>query len=229
MPNRLIKESICTSDNLNLLTAEEERFFYRLIVNCDDFGRFDGRSSIIRARLFPLKLGSITEKQVMTWVKSLVKADLVYLYEVKEGQNEGQTGIFIQVKKWESHQQVRAKRSKYPDSNGNQLISDDYICPRNPIQSNPIRTPQNGVMFQQFWDLYPKKKAKQDAIKAFNKINPDELMMKIMLRSLELAKTSEDWLKDKGRYIPHPATWLNGRRWEDEGFPEPEGEVWQMR
>lgn len=45
MPNRMIKESICTSETLAQLTPEEERLFYRLLVNADDFGRFDGRAA----------------------------------------------------------------------------------------------------------------------------------------------------------------------------------------
>ena len=54
MPNRILKESVCTSDSVNKLSWFEEVLFYRLIVNCDDYGRFDGRVSIIKNRLFPL-------------------------------------------------------------------------------------------------------------------------------------------------------------------------------
>ena len=49
MPNRIIKESICTSDTIDQLSPEEEIFFYRLIVNCDDYGRMDARPQILRA------------------------------------------------------------------------------------------------------------------------------------------------------------------------------------
>jgi hypothetical protein len=37
---------------------------------------------------------------------------------------------------------------------------------------------------------------------------------------MQLAKTSEDWLKENGKYIPYPATWLKGCRWEDEVLNE---------
>ena len=37
-----------------------------------------------------------------------------------------------------------------------------------------------------------------------------------MLVSIEAAKTSEDWTKDNGKYIPHPSSWLNNKGWEDE-------------
>ena len=48
MPNRIIKESIRTSDSINELNWFEEVLFYRLMVSCDDYGRFDGRIAIIR-------------------------------------------------------------------------------------------------------------------------------------------------------------------------------------
>ena len=70
--------------------------------------------------------------------------------------------------------------------------------------------------FKLFWTAYPKKVAKADAEKRFNKINPDEQLLKTMMASIDRAKKSEGWLKDDGKFIPHPATWLNGRRWEDE-------------
>ena len=43
MPNRIIKESVCYSDDLDQLTAFEETVFYRLIVRVDDNGRIDAR------------------------------------------------------------------------------------------------------------------------------------------------------------------------------------------
>ena len=55
MPNRIIRESICTSESIDGLSWFEEVLFYRLIVSCDDFGRYDGRAAIIKNRLFPLK------------------------------------------------------------------------------------------------------------------------------------------------------------------------------
>lgn len=70
--------------------------------------------------------------------------------------------------------------------------------------------------FAQFWSIYPKKKSKGQAEKAFSKINPDEQLLAVLIAKIEQAKKSDDWLKDGGTYIPYPATWLNGKRWEDE-------------
>jgi DNA replication protein DnaC len=74
------------------------------------------------------------------------------------------------------------------------------------------------TFFDQFWSAYPKKKAKQDALKAWKKITPipDQTFLDTILAALKAAKASEEWTKDGGKFIPYPATWLNGRRWEDE-------------
>jgi phage replication O-like protein O len=70
--------------------------------------------------------------------------------------------------------------------------------------------------FEIFWNLYPKKKSKGQAETAFSKINPDEQLLATMIARIEQAKTSEDWIEQRGKYIPHPATWLNAKGWEDE-------------
>ena len=72
------------------------------------------------------------------------------------------------------------------------------------------------VPFDDFWILYPKKQAKAAAEKAYLKIKPDRALFEKMKKALEAQKASFDWQKESGRYIPLPATWLNGKRWEDE-------------
>ncbi len=138
MPNRILKESICTSETIDELSPLEETAFYRLLVNCDDYGRMDGRASVLKARLFPLK--DIRLGQMSEIINKLASAGLVSLYAV-----DGKP--FVQTVNWDRHQQIRAKKSKYPAPSNdsiqpiapaiicNQMISDDSNCPRNPIQS----------------------------------------------------------------------------------------------
>jgi hypothetical protein len=76
--------------------------------------------------------------------------------------------------------------------------------------------------FDEFWRVYPRRVGKQDALKAWNKLRPDADFLSRMLSALERQKKTPAWQKDQGQYIPHPATWLNGRRWEDDTGP-PEG------
>ena len=70
--------------------------------------------------------------------------------------------------------------------------------------------------FARFWDAYPRHEAKQTARKAFYKLNPDEELLEKMLDAIERWKRTAQWQEDGGRYIPHPATWINQRRWEDD-------------
>ena len=70
--------------------------------------------------------------------------------------------------------------------------------------------------FNKFWEAYPKKRSKGQAEKAFKKLKPDDLLLKTILEKIELLKLTDDWKKDKGQFIPYPATWLNAKGWEDE-------------
>lgn len=88
--------------------------------------------------------------------------------------------------------------------------------PIKPSRSKPKKPASDSPLFAQFWEAYPKKKAKPVAEKAWAKIDPDEQLLADILSALDQQKRSRDWLKDCGQYIPNPASWLNGRRWEDE-------------
>lgn len=74
--------------------------------------------------------------------------------------------------------------------------------------------PQSG--FDQFWRNYPRKVAKKAALKAWGKLDPSNGLAEQILSALMLQASSESWTRDNGQFIPYPATWLNGRRWEDE-------------
>jgi len=81
---------------------------------------------------------------------------------------------------------------------------------------NMSSQPQHEEGWNQFWAVYPKRLAKKDARRAWDKLVPDQNLVPLILKKLALAKSSDQWAKDSGKYIPFPATWLNGRRWEDE-------------
>lgn len=87
-------------------------------------------------------------------------------------------------------------------------------------------------LFERFWSAYPRKQNKERARRAWKKLNPDIELCRTMSAALERDKQSEQWGKDGGEYIPHPSSWLNGRRWEDEhgtavsDREPPPGNVW---
>jgi hypothetical protein len=70
--------------------------------------------------------------------------------------------------------------------------------------------------FDLFWSDYPKKTGKAAALKAWQHINPPPDTVAAILEALVWQCQQPDWHRDHGQYTPHPSTWLNGRRWEDE-------------
>jgi biotin operon repressor len=84
--------------------------------------------------------------------------------------------------------------------------------------------PHIDPLFQRFWTAYPRKKSKGKALDAWKKLKPSEHLVTLMLAAIERAKTSKDWRKDDGQFIPYPASWLNAYGWEDEdhGQPKPQ-------
>jgi predicted phage replisome organizer len=141
----------------------------------------------------------------------------------------------INIVNWEKHQnierlqqireQTRTRVARFREKQ--RLLSEPVtlrnaeVTQQNKNKNKNIYMLKNG--FNLFWERYPKKLAKRDAEKAFAKINPDEKLFNLILEKLELYKQSEAWLKDGGQFIPYPATWLNGRRWEDEITPAIQG------
>lgn len=77
--------------------------------------------------------------------------------------------------------------------------------------------------FERFWRAYPRKTAKAAAERALRRLDPCAETLERMLQAVAAHRESEQWKRDGGRYIPHPATWINQGRWEDEqpGAAEP--------
>lgn len=95
------------------------------------------------------------------------------------------------------------------------------VHPRDEPQfvQSPIEPPMNGQVrtpladFDLFWQAYPNKKAKPVAMERWRKIRPSAETLELMLGAIETQRETRQWQEG---IIPHPATWLNQRRWEDE-------------
>ena len=70
--------------------------------------------------------------------------------------------------------------------------------------------------FERFWSAYPRHQDRKKAEDAFRRINPDDDLLNKMIASIEKQKSSAQWQENGGQFIPHPTTWLHGKRWEDE-------------
>ena len=218
MPNRIIKESICTSEDLDVLSPGAEILFYRLIVKADDYGAYYGNEHIVKSTCFPLKPDTaVSGSMVKGWLDELEAAGLIKQYTA-DGRK------YIQLAKWDRHQQIRAKKRKFPDiaSVCNQMQSDACNSPRNPIQSNPIRiqsesNPDDGDGFDEFWKAYPKKTGdiKQAYFEYVGALDHGATLGD-MLTALEWQKQSPEWTGERSRFIPSAEKWLRNRGWTAE-------------
>lgn len=87
------------------------------------------------------------------------------------------------------------------------------------------RNKEYSTAFDAFWAAYPRKVAKPKAQTAFHALKPTQDLLEKMLQAISTQKQSEQWTKDGGKFIPHPATWLNQHRWEDTTEEKPKMKV----
>lgn len=108
----------------------------------------------------------------------------------------------------------------------------DYNTPYNPPQGDAAgeaveqedkpktrgkRSAYKPDWFDALWKIYPKKNARLAAQKKWDALKPDRETCRAILAGLERDKRSEQWQRDGGKYIPMLSTYLNQRRWEDQG------------
>jgi hypothetical protein len=77
------------------------------------------------------------------------------------------------------------------------------------------------MLFDQFWDWYPRKVGKPDAVKAYEKAVKKH-GEQVIIAGVERLRLDPN-LPEKN-FIPHPATWLNREGWNDEPFPARNGQ-----
>ena len=114
MGNRILKESITTSKQINALTYFEEALFYRLITTVDDYGIYHADPVLLAHVLYPAK-GNITSRMVEKALDHLEQVNLIFRYTVED------KGVFLKLVTWEKHQRLRTTRRKYPAPPGTEL------------------------------------------------------------------------------------------------------------
>lgn len=110
-----------------------------------------------------------------------------------------------------------SKLSHWLEQDDAMLISTGYQVDR-PETETETETDNVQVadLFVRFWDAYPRKVAKPEAMKAFRRTKPTELVLADMLAAIDRQGLPAKVAKGEARYVPHPATWLNQERWKDQ-------------
>jgi uncharacterized protein YdaU (DUF1376 family) len=100
--------------------------------------------------------------------------------------------------------QIRWGSEKVLKSDADQILTNNH---------KPITNNQEYIdRFDIFWKQYPRKVAKPNALKAWLKIKPDDVVLKKMLDAINQQQLPSKEIQ----FVPHPASWLNANRWEDE-------------
>ena len=116
--------------------------------------------------------------------------------------------------------QTKAKKADNDNENDNENDNDIVYPLISPQGETPTeKTDKQEERFAEFWAEYPKKVGKEAARKSWKRIKPDAELFEHIMQAVVNAKSSEQWIRESGRYIPNPSTWLNQGRWDDELTP----------
>jgi hypothetical protein len=108
------------------------------------------------------------------------------------------------------------------NDNVNVNVNDNVLSKDNELNNRDIniscaKEEKNESIFESFWKVYPRKIGKEKCKNWFKSHKPKEDLVKQMIEAVEQQKKSKQW--SDPQYIPHPYTWLNQGRWEDELTP----------
>ncbi|WP_236169759.1 YdaU family protein [Pseudomonas atacamensis] len=203
------------------LTAEEHGAYMLLLFSYWQTGkplRIDRLATVARIpnERWPSVADTLSEFFHVTethWVQFRVEADLEAVNsKVVTASNAGKASA--RAKALKKQQELNDRSTNVDDPlqrNGNHKDTDTDT------DKNKNNTPPMvDDLFPKFWKMYPNKKGKAAAEKAWKKLKVTADLFGQIAEGLAAQVVCEAWVKDGGQFIPHPATWLNGKRWEDE-------------
>lgn len=218
---RNIKPAFFDNDVLGGLEPLTRLLFIGLWCIADREGRLEDRPRKIKKTI--LGYDDVNTEETSGMLQQLADNGFIIRYTVEEDD-------YIQIVNFTKHQNphMKEKDSEIPPPPGFEAITSEKNSTS--TRQAPCKNEENEddeakeevkpslqeQRFNTFWQAYPLKKAKQAAWKAWQKIKPTTELFEKIMSAVDNAKRSEDWARDNGRYIPHPATWLNGGRWDDE-------------
>jgi hypothetical protein len=228
MPNRIVREGIIDSSRMEELVRDggwgAEVFYRRLHQVVDDFGRFDARASVLRARCYPTVLDIVREADVQRWIAACVKAVLVRLYEV-DGRAYLEVADFRQF--------ARAKTSKFPDPppemHCNRTADAMHMRPYSEAETKaqPPNPPAGGLLdvpvFLKAWEKFLHHR--QEKKKPVTRTNGESMLKKFEEWGVERAVAALEYTVLKGWQgiaepdKPHPRSAMTPSRGEAPNQP----------
>jgi len=229
---RNIKPALFKNEVLGVADPLFTLCFEGLWLLADREGRLEDRPLRIKAEIFPYRDG-LNIENILDWL-----ASSGFIVRYQYGENR-----YIQVVNFAKHQNPHKNEvaSEIPVFSMGCISSDKIgtdteeigCAPADSLSLDSLFTDSlttdpskdqkplvTGVTdFDSFWKLYPRKVSKSDALKSWNKINPDKQLMGMINAGLTKYLVSEAWACEAGKYIKHPATWLNHGCWNDDPKP----------
>lgn len=155
------------------------------------------------------RLYNVAPTTISEWVRVLCEQGFIGCKVIEDQGNQRRIWVAdgLREKPKRSSGKAEDPSSGKAEDNNTSMKTTKNNTPKAPKGAEAV----NGD-FEDFWKEYPNKVGKPAALKAFLRAKPDQQQL---LNGLESWKLSESWRKDKGRFIPHPTTFLNQRRWED--------------
>lgn len=215
MPNRIIREGWIESLRIDQLSPLAERFFLRLCLRADDFGRYHATPQLLKSNLFPLR-EDVKTAQIDGWIGECVGAGLLTRYE-----HDGKS--FLEIPKFE--QRMRAAKSKFPspptDVSHMTVISQTDVRP--PLSEAEAESEASfgggggsGVSAEDIYACYPRHVERAAALtqitKAMKLISPAILME----RTKAYFEAMMLWPAHERQFIPYPQKWFRAGRYNDD-------------
>jgi len=213
MRSRGIKPGFFKNEDLGNLQPICRILYIGLWCLADREGRLEDRPTRIKVEVLPYD-----ECDVDVELSHLMNSKFINRYEVNGGK-------YIEIMNFKKHQYPHVKESEsfIPAPDKHKTNTKRTRClsgVKTPVLLTPdscILTPDSLLsFFEVFWKSYPRKIGKGYAKRIFLKVKPDEELFKKILDKVEILKGTEQWQKNNGQFIPHPATWLNRDGWDDE-------------
>ena len=225
-------ENLCTG----ILPPKAQLIYYKLFKWSNRFGL--GKPFRLSNSILMLETG-ITNINTFTLNRNILKQQ--GFIDFKPGRPGKQTEyVLLDLEKYTYNMLPQAELKTEPQTEPNTELQTEptaelqaelqaeppFIYSNTNIQSNKkqkktkqINLSDSETGFDVFWQHYPRHEGKVKARESFLKAIKKGVTLDVLIDAIEKHKQSSQWQKDGGQYIPHPATWLNQQRWEDEMLP----------
>ena len=227
MSRRMFSDRITNSARFLKMPMDSQLLYFHLCMKADDDGiveafqvlRMTGISEDNLRVLVAKEYAQVLNKDLVTFINDWTEHNLIRPERKKDSIYKElllriNPDIKLIADKRKDDSQRRMEQRKNPVRS--QSAAD---CPH---KLSKVKLSKDNIYtssFDSFWSEYPRKVSKKTAFKSWVKIQPSSLLVKRIMTALEQYKQTKQW--QDPQYIPHPSTWLNQARWEDEIKVEP--------